>query len=286
MLCADQNFDIAQVIRFFRSKNLLYYELDIYTGHQPNAKVMRFLEKPREGITASRLASVVFYCLRKESLQYIYEFLIQHPDVNDRTFGKFWEWLINEEKVPVYGMKLPTEFQLIGQVVGTNVALFWVCVLTHRVGLMGNLSDSFNGKTIAINFTNSGLQDLFRISQKEGYLGGLRLLQATCKKQNCMQNFTLKYDTNIPRAIVSATLKGLLKFYNITDNDLPKPIRANFILSVETDELLITAGLQDRVVQVSEDEFRMKRAFQEAGCVFCLIVPYLNHHDPSVQSQS
>ncbi|KTF87005.1 hypothetical protein cypCar_00041996, partial [Cyprinus carpio] len=50
-------------------------------------------------------------------------------------------------------------------------------------------------------------------------------------------------------AIVSATLKGLLKFYNITDNDLPKPIRANFILSVETDELLITAGLQDRVVQ-------------------------------------
>lgn len=33
--------------------------------------------------------------------------------------------------------------------------------------------------------------------------------------------------------------------------DLPKPIRANFILNVETDELFITAGLQDRVVQVS-----------------------------------
>lgn len=33
--------------------------------------------------------------------------------------------------------------------------------------------------------------------------------------------------------------------------DLPKPIRANFILDVETDELSITAGLQDRVVQVS-----------------------------------
>lgn len=115
-------------------------------------------------------------------------------------------------------------------------------------------------------------------------------------------------------AIVSATLKCLMKFYNITDNvrtcdqstythiwntwnsmerwsvdkdaylsswvqiwvffsktvlhwkspwltfvlvfllipqDLPKPIRANFILNVETDELFITAGLQDRVVQVS-----------------------------------
>lgn len=34
--------------------------------------------------------------------------------------------------------------------------------------------------------------------------------------------------------------------------DLPKPIRANFILNVETDELYITAGLQDRVVQVSD----------------------------------
>uniref|UniRef100_A0A0E9X0R3 GHMP kinase C-terminal domain-containing protein n=1 Tax=Anguilla anguilla TaxID=7936 RepID=A0A0E9X0R3_ANGAN len=43
-----------------------------------------------------------------------------------------------------------------------------------------------------------------------------------------------------------------MRFYNVTDGDLPKPIRANFILSVETDELFITAGLQDRVVQVYE----------------------------------
>lgn len=35
------------------------------------------------------------------------------------------------------------------------------------------------------------------------------------------------------------------------NQDLPKPIRANFILNVESDELFITAGLQDRVVQVS-----------------------------------
>lgn len=41
--------------------------------------------------------------------------------------------------------------------------------------------------------------------------------------------------------------------------DLPKPIRANFILNVETDELFITAGLQDRVVQVSN---RVKTAQQ------------------------
>ncbi|XP_050985570.1 glucuronokinase with putative uridyl pyrophosphorylase [Labeo rohita] len=323
MLCADQNFDIAQVIRFFRSKPgelAIYYELE--SGEKsytrgivevcPNThRVMRFLEKPQEGVTASRLASVVFYCLRKESLSYISEFLIQHPDVNDKTFGKFWEWLINEEKVPVYGMKLPTGFQLIGQV-GLCDYTKWLahyssklqmspskpitCRSYARVGLMGNPSDGFNGKTIAMSIANfwaevtlmesqalvllphplndptefGSLQDLFRISRKEGYLGGLRLLQATCKKfyQFCSeqgialskQNFTLKYDTNIPRqvglagssAIVSATLKCLMKFYNITDNDLPKPIRANFILNVETDELFITAGLQDRVVQVYE----------------------------------
>lgn len=323
MLCADQNFDIAQVIRFFRSKPgelAIYYELE--SGEKsytrgivevcPNThRVMRFFEKPQEGVTTSRLASVVFYCLRKESLLYISEFLIQNPDANDRTFGKFWEWLINEEKIPVYGMKLPTGFQLIGQV-GLSDYTKWLahysskqqlspskpitCRSFARVGLMGNPSDGFNGKTIAMSIANfwaevtliesqtlvllphplndptefGSLQDLFRISRKEGYLGGLRLLQATCKKfyQFCSeqgialskQNFTLKYDTNIPRqvglagssAIVSATLKCLMKFYNITDNDLPKPIRANFILNVETDELFITAGLQDRVVQVYE----------------------------------
>lgn len=71
-----------------------------------------------------------------------------------------------------------------------------------------------------------------------------------------------------------------MKFYNVTDDvsvkeqrapppaplsglpaqtlcpvlpqDLPKPVRASFILNVETDELFITAGLQDRVVQVSD----------------------------------
>nr|XP_015192989.1 PREDICTED: probable glucuronokinase 2 [Lepisosteus oculatus] len=43
-----------------------------------------------------------------------------------------------------------------------------------------------------------------------------------------------------------------MKFYNITDGDLPRPVRANFILNVETEELFITAGLQDRVVQVYE----------------------------------
>ncbi|XP_060799802.1 glucuronokinase with putative uridyl pyrophosphorylase isoform X3 [Neoarius graeffei] len=297
MLCSDQNFDIAQVIRFFRSKSgelAIYYELEegekCYTRGivevcSESHRIKRFLEKPQEGVTASRLASVVFYCLRKETLSYLSDFLLKQPDVESRTFGRLWglcdytKWLAHystkQQEVPVK----PITFRSYA-----------------RVGLMGNPSDGFNGKTIAMTISNfwaevtliesqslvllphplndptefGSLQDLFRISHKEGYLGGLRLLQATCKKfyQFCSnqgialtkQNFTLKYDTNIPRqvglagssAIVSATLKCLMKFYNLTEDDLPKAVRANFILNVETDELFITAGLQDRVVQVYE----------------------------------
>lgn len=35
--------------------------------------------------------------------------------------------------------------------------------------------------------------------------------------------------------------------------DMPKPLQPNFILDVETSELFIQAGLQDRVIQVSTD---------------------------------
>ncbi|XP_012675666.1 glucuronokinase with putative uridyl pyrophosphorylase [Clupea harengus] len=323
MLCDDRNFDIAQVVRFYRSKPgdlVIYYEMEeseksdsrgIVEVCSDTHRITCFLEKPAEGLTSSRLASVVFYCLQKDTLPYLSEFLSCNLDISDRTMGKFWEWFINTQKMPVFGMKLPTGFQLIGQV-GLSEYAKWLahysakqrespvkpitCRSYARVGLMGNPSDGFNGKTIAMSISNfwaevtllesqtlvllphplndptefGSLQDLYHISRKEGYLGGLRLLQATCKKfcQFCSkqgialrkQNFTLKYDTNIPRqvglagssAIVSATLKCLMKFYNITDNDLPKPVKANFILNVETDELFITAGLQDRVVQVYE----------------------------------
>ncbi|KAM4627228.1 glucuronokinase with putative uridyl pyrophosphorylase isoform 3-T3 [Polymixia lowei] len=339
MLCADQNFDIAQVIRFFRSKPgelVIYYELEegeksssrgIVEVCSDTHRITRFLEKPQEGLTKSRLASVVFYCLRGNTLPYLSEFLSLQPQAEDRAFGQFWEWLINEKQLHVFGMKLPTGFQLIGQV-GLSDYTKWLthysakqqdkpaqpitCRSYARVGLMGNPSDGFNGKTIAMTISNfwaevtlvesqtlvllphplndptefGSLQDLFCISRKEGYLGGLRLLQATCKKfyQFCSkqgialtkQNFTLKYDTNIPRqvglagssAIVSATLKCLMRFYNITDSDLPRPIRANFILNVETDELFITAGLQDRVVQVYEGLVYMdfsKHLMEERG---------------------
>lgn len=104
---------------------------------------------------------------------------------------------------------------------------------------------------------------------KDGYYGGLRLIFATCKKFNeyCRKsgikldysrNFTISYQTDIPRqvglggssAIICATLKALMKFYALDYSHIPKPVLPNLILSVETEELNIPAGLQDRVIQV------------------------------------
>uniref|UniRef100_A0A7N8WYP2 Glucuronokinase with putative uridyl pyrophosphorylase n=1 Tax=Mastacembelus armatus TaxID=205130 RepID=A0A7N8WYP2_9TELE len=332
MLCADQNFDIAQVIRFFRSKPrelIIYYELEeteksssrgIVEVCPDTHRITRFLEKPQAGLTTSRLASVVFYCIQRDTLSYLSDFLsLQPQQASDITFGQFWEWLINEKQRDVFGMKLPTGFQLIGQV-GLSDYTKWLtlystkqqyspakpitCRSYARVGLMGNPSDGFNGKTIAMTISNfwaevtlvesptlvlvphplndptefGSLQDLFCISRKEGYLGGLRLLQATCKKfhQFCSkqgialtkQNFTLKYDTNIPRQVVNPQPSAVTLHSCLTLQDLPKPIRANFILNVETDELFITAGLQDRVVQVYEGLVYMdfsKKLMEEQG---------------------
>jgi glucuronokinase len=50
-------------------------------------------------------------------------------------------------------------------------------------------------------------------------------------------------------AIITAGMKALMLFYKI---DIPRPILANLVLSVETDQLGISAGLQDRVAQAFE----------------------------------
>lgn len=102
--------------------------------------------------------------------------------------------------------------------------------------------------------------------QNEGYYGGVRLLMAICKvfynycADNKIElkdgNFTLSYDTNIPRqtglsgssAIVCAALNCLLDFYKVR-HLVQVDIRPELILSAEK-ELGIIAGLQDRVAQV------------------------------------
>ncbi|XP_060193047.1 glucuronokinase 1-like [Lycium barbarum] len=161
-----------------------------------------------------------------------------------------------------------------------------------RVGLLGNPSDVYFGNTISFSlgnfFANVGLQpsqdlvivphpshDLVQFNsishlvnrlQNEGYYGGVRLLMAIvkifhnyCKENNITLhdgNFTLSYDTNIPRqtglsgssAIVSAALSCLLDFYKVR-HLIKVEVRPNLVLNAEK-ELGIVAGLQDRVAQV------------------------------------
>ena len=106
---------------------------------------------------------------------------------------------------------------------------------------------------------------------QNGYYGGDRLIKAAikkfveyCKSNNInleSKNFTIRYHTNIPRqvglagssAIITATIRALIKFYKIS---IPKEILPTLILNAELEELGINAGLQDRVIQVYE------------GCVF------------------
>lgn len=317
MLFEDENFDIHQVIQYFQHKKgdlAIYYEMSkkekkstrgIIEIDETTNKILKFFEKPTDGVTDSVMATVVFYCLRQSTLNTVKTYLDENWKASDRTFGKYLTWLIEDQNTDIFAMKLPTRFQLIGQVTlkdyqerieyfakrkqeNLNFKKLTTRRAYARIGLMGNPSDGFHGKTISLSISNfwadatikesdnlilcphpindpttfGSLQDLHGISNKEGYLGGLRLLQATCKKfyQYCCEkgialfkrNFTLSYDTNIPRqvglagssAIVTASLKCLMAFYNVTDSDLPKPTRASLILDVETDELCINAGLQ------------------------------------------
>jgi len=178
-----------------------------------------------------------------------------------------------------------------------------------RAGLIGNPSDGYHGKTLALIVRNfcaevslyewdrvevvfsqndqtrfDSVDELVRDVQLHGYYGGIRLIKATIKKfvDYCRrrdlplhsQNFSVRYESDIPRcvglagssAIIVATLRCLMEFYGI---EIPKDVQPSLALSVETEELGITAGLQDRVVQVYEGlvymDFAKERMRDHAG---------------------
>lgn len=166
------------------------------------------------------------------------------------------------------------------------------CRAHPRAGLMGNPSDGYFGRTLSFCFSNfraevtlyetpeleilpsprdestfGSMDALWQDVRLYGYYGGIRLLKAAVKRfrEYCHEhhlslaprNFTLRYDTDIPHhvglagssAIITACLRALMEFFEVS---IPSPQLANLILSVETQELGIAAGLQDRVVQVYE----------------------------------
>ncbi|XP_071527136.1 uncharacterized protein [Panulirus ornatus] len=239
MLFQDSKFDIAQVIDYFHRKPdgdlAIYYEMEksehttsrgIVEVCPKSNRILKFLEKPLPEETESRNASVVFYTFRSDTAALVPNYLKEHPDVSQRTFGAFMKWLINEQKVMVFGMKLPTGFQLIGQV-GLKDYEAWVSYFAD---------------------------------QAERECRDPITMRAYSRIALTRRNFTLSYDTNIPRqiglagssAIVTAALKCLMAFYNLTDQDMAKTLQPQFILDVEKEELRINAGLQDRVVQIYE----------------------------------
>ncbi len=161
-----------------------------------------------------------------------------------------------------------------------------------RAGLIGNPSDGYSGKTISFIIRDfcaevvlyewdevdvirsqedqscfQSVHDLVRSTRLHGYYGGARLVKATIKRfvEYCLeqqvelhdQNFSIRYQSSIPRqvglagssAIIVATLRALMEFYGV---DVPIEVQPSLVLSVETGELGIAAGLQDRVIQIYE----------------------------------
>ena len=161
-----------------------------------------------------------------------------------------------------------------------------------RAGFVGNPSDGYHGKTIAFTIRNffaevtlyewpkveivwsnddqssfHSIGELVEDVELHGYYGGVRLIKATIKrfyeyvKEKSFElhgrNFAIRYSTNIPRAvgmagssaIIVATLRALIEFYEV---EIPLHVQPSLALSVETRELGIAAGLQDRVVQIYE----------------------------------
>ncbi|MEK7793621.1 MAG: GHMP kinase, partial [Candidatus Hydrogenedentota bacterium] len=162
-----------------------------------------------------------------------------------------------------------------------------------RAGLAGNPSDGYFGKTLSVTIRDfyakvslyespeleivpslrdrsryESIRDLVRDVREQGYYGGVRLMKATvrrfatyCEEHDITlheRNFSIRYRSTIPgrvglagsSALVTATLRCLMEFYEV---DIPKPLQPNIILAVENAELGISAGLQDRVIQVYED---------------------------------
>jgi glucuronokinase len=161
-----------------------------------------------------------------------------------------------------------------------------------RAGLLGNPSDGYFGKTIAIMVRNfrarvllypsarlelkpskadmpvfESLDELYHLTRWRGYYGGIRILQALivrlvdyCHEQGLElenRNFTLEYESTIPLRLgmggSSAIITAAMRaLCQYFKLDIPLPIQAKLILEAETKEIGVPAGPQDRVIQVYE----------------------------------
>lgn len=161
-----------------------------------------------------------------------------------------------------------------------------------RAGLIGNPSDGYHGRTLSVIIPNywaevvlyewedleiilspedrsryGSIYELQHAVQLHGYYGGARLVKATIKRfvEYCLlkgiqlheRNFSIRYGSRIPRAvglagssaIIVATLRALQEYYHV---EISQDLQPSIALAVETQDLGIVGGLQDRVIQVME----------------------------------
>lgn len=161
-----------------------------------------------------------------------------------------------------------------------------------RAGLLGNPSDGFFGKTIAISVRNFGasislyespellieaqsqdgnsFRSIFHLRDSVsmlGYNGGIPLIKAGIKKFTDFceaanirlpnRNFTVRYRSSIPRQVgmsgSSAILVALMRaLMRFYEVEIPLEELPRLVMVAETEELGIAAGLQDRVIQSYE----------------------------------
>ncbi len=161
-----------------------------------------------------------------------------------------------------------------------------------RAGVLGNPSDGYFGKTIALTLRNfrsrtllypsarleirpsaadipiwENLQELRAHTRWRGYYGGIRIIRALLMRfsDHCAdngirlhdRNFTIEYESNIPLRLgmggSSAIITSALRaLMQFYEVEIPLPLQANLVLETETRELGVAAGLQDRVAQVYE----------------------------------
>ena len=163
-----------------------------------------------------------------------------------------------------------------------------------RLGLLGNPSDIYGGKALAVSVANyaatvtlranfDSKDETISVVPGEGEReGGVKLIESLLSvffddpplrhlRSERQTGFTLTYTSNIPyqvglsgsSAIVCAALRCLVRYYEVEEL-IPRARLPNLVLEAET-KLGIVAGYMDRVQQVSEGEEGGERARDEDG---------------------
>jgi glucuronokinase len=161
-----------------------------------------------------------------------------------------------------------------------------------RAGLLGNPSDGYFGKVLAISVKNfaarvvveesaelrilpssedgdrfASIHEFAMRTRLYGHYGGVRLIKAALKRFHEYsleaglpihdRNFSVRYESSIPRQVglggSSAIITAAMRaFMAYYGLSIPLEILPSLVLSAERDELDINAGFMDRVTQVYE----------------------------------